>query len=185
MAFTMGLRAKAPLPVSLPRGYQRMRPASRHIAFVSLAHILEAIGSPARFELLLALHRESEVGALARDRHLPLSTVSRHLHELESVGLAHGRRDGQKRLFRMGQNAKFEASLLGVTLTVVGSDGTVIPFQIRWDVAAQFGVEPPAVAPSLADKSPVVIPTPIALADRPRAVRLVVPRQPLVPLPAS
>jgi DNA-binding transcriptional ArsR family regulator len=69
-----------------------------------LDHVLDALGHPARRQILLAIHFRGEpmtAGDIAGRFHAAWPTTTRHLRVLESAGLLSHEKSGRQRLYRV------------------------------------------------------------------------------------
>jgi rhodanese-related sulfurtransferase/DNA-binding transcriptional ArsR family regulator len=85
-------------------------PSPRHAAkqriYEQFARISKALSAPARLELLDLLSQgERSVDALARASELTVANASQHLQVLAAARLVESRRDGQRVLYRLGDES--------------------------------------------------------------------------------
>src|SRR5678815_2128467 len=79
--------------------------AAKQRIYEQFARISKALSAPARLELLdLLAQGERSVDALARITELSVANASQHLQVLAAARLVESRRDGQRVLYRLGDD---------------------------------------------------------------------------------
>src|SRR5689334_23009941 len=80
--------------------------AAKQRIYAQFARISKALAAPARLELLdLLIQGERSVDALATATELSVANASQHLQVLAAARLVESRRDGQRVLYRIGDDS--------------------------------------------------------------------------------
>ncbi|HEV2296745.1 MAG TPA: metalloregulator ArsR/SmtB family transcription factor [Tepidisphaeraceae bacterium] len=104
--------------------------------------LLEAVGHPVRRSILRALAHlgRAHVGALADHLGIELATVSNHLAKLKLMGFVHHRREGKHVGYALAPaRVRVERGAEGLTLTVIGADGTTVTLRVPVFAASPSG----------------------------------------------